>query len=401
MRILQLSPQFPFPPDEGGKIGIANIYMNFSSLGAEITFFSYEEPSSPVPEQHKNTAGQYGKLLIYPHCTKNTKSRIIKSFLTDSSIYLNKHISSNVKSFFREFLCNNDFDIIHADHTGMMPLALYLQSLTGIPLGLRLHNVEFMIWKRYAERLGTFNPLKIYINRQAKILKQAEKELIGKADICFPVSITDEKRAKELNPAARIITANAGVSEKDWQPDDAVRRNQFELIHATVYSWIHNIDAIKWFIENVMPEVKKRLPESVLTLLGRNVPDWLKNYISLGINPVGYVDRVQPYLNKANIYIAPLFVGSGIRIKILEAMAMELPVIATPVSAEGIYAGESEGLFIVKDKKEYASRIIELSENYVLARELGKKAREFVLNNFTWEKSVGIMYEEYRKLLSK
>ena len=397
MRILQLSPQFPYPTDEGGKIGIANIYMNFSRLGADVTFFTFEEPGSPIRQEHKAEAEKYGKLVLFPHSTRNTKARIIKSFLTDTSIYLKKHNNRSIEEFFDKFIKENKFDIIHADHTGMMPLALYVQSITGLPLGLRLHNVEYMIWKRYGEKLNLFNPLKLYINRQASILRLAEKNLISRADICFSVSVTDMERAEKLNPKAKVITAIAGVSEGDWQPDPEMVRNPYELIHATVYNWIHNIDAIKWFIDNVMPEVNRLLPESRLKLLGRNAPAWLGDYRNIGVDPVGYVDSVHPYLNRANIYIAPLFVGSGIRIKILEAMAMELPVIATPVSAEGIYATEKDGLFIVDNAKEFADKIIFLAENYEYARTLGKKAREFVLNNFTWEKSVSIMYDEDRK----
>lgn len=401
MRILQLSPQFPFPPDEGGKIGIANIYKNLNDLGAEVTFFSYEDLDNKIAAELISEAEKYGKVIIFTKCTKNTKFRIIKSFLTNTSVYLQKHISKEVKSFFHDYLSNNDFDIIHVDHTGMMPLGLYIQSIIKKPLGLRLHNVEYMIWKRYGERLGFLNPLKLYIRQQSRILFKAEKELIEKADICFSVSVTDKKRAQEMNPKARIITANAGVSESDWQPETDIARNKFEMIHATVYSWIHNIDAIKWFIINVMPLVKKQKPEAILTLLGRNAPDWLRNYTDIGVNPVGYVDRVQPYLNKANIYIAPLFVGSGIRIKILEAMAMELPVIATPVSAEGIYAKEEDGLFIVDNEIDFAHKIIELTDNYELTRDLGKRARKFVLQNFTWEKSVKIMFDEYQNLSNK
>jgi polysaccharide biosynthesis protein PslH len=399
MRILQLSPQFPFPPDEGGKIGIANIYKNFNSLGADVTFFSYEDPDNKIAAELIGEAEEYGKVIIFTKCTKNTKRRIIKSFLTNTSVYLQKHISNEVVSFFQDYLAKNEFDIIHVDHTGMMPLGIYIQSIIQKPLGLRLHNVEYIIWKRYGERLGSLNPLRLFISQQSRILRKAEKELIEKADVCFSVSVTDKKRAEELNPKARIINANAGVSESNWQPEKDIARNEFEMIHATVYSWIHNIDAIKWFIEKVLPIVKNQLPEATLTLLGRNAPDWLRNYTDIGVNPVGYVDSVQPYMNKANIYIAPLFVGSGIRIKILEAMAMELPVIATPVSAEGIYAKEEDGLFIVDNEKDFAHKIIELTENYELTRNLGKRARKFVLQNFTWEQSVKIMFDEYQKII--
>ncbi len=398
MKILQLSPQFPFPADMGGKISIANNYIFLSRHGADVTLFSYVEPGEKIEQKHIREAEQYGKVINFEACTRNTKARIIRSFFTFSSIYLTKHINGKVKLFFDEYLKEHEFDVIHADHTAMMPLALYVASIIKKPIGLRLHNVEYMIWQRYGEGLAFYNPLKLYIKQQASILKKAERKLYTEADTCFTISSVDYKRACELSPTAHVVNAAGGVNDRDWQPDPSVERNPLELIHATIYSWIHNINALKWFLDKVLPLVHREVPGISLTLIGRDAPEWLDDYKVLGVNRVGYVDKVQPYLNRASIYIAPLFVGSGIRIKILEAMAMELPVVATPVSAEGIHATEEEGLFLVDNERDFARKLAELTSDPERVRELGRKARKFIVENFSWEKNVRIMYDEYAKL---
>ncbi len=399
MRILQLAPRFPFPPDDGGKIGIANITKEFSRQGADVTFFCYQDNGWDNEEPALEEARRYCKPLIFGHSTKNTLWRIAKTYVTHKSIYLTKHISPAVKDYMKNLVTENDFDVIHIDHSAMAPLGLYVKSLINKPVGLRMHNIEYMIWKRYAERLRRWGPARFYINKQANLLKKAEEGFFSKMDVCFAITEADKKHALEMAPDANIVLASAGVNPDEWQPDPGIERNPFELTHATVYKWRHNIDALKWFLDNVLPELQKDIPGIKLTLIGKEAPEWLGSYASLGADPVGYVDRVQPYHNRANIYIAPLFVGGGIRIKILEAMAMELPVVATSVAAEGIDAGPDEGLFIADTPGEFLKIITELANDFTTARNAGKKAREFILNNFSWEKNVAMMMDSYRKLL--
>ena len=150
--------------------------------------------------------------------------------------------------------------------------------------------------------------------------------------------------------------------------------------------------------KKVLPNVRKKNPEITLSLIGSKAPEWLKEYE--GVNLLGYVDKVQPYINKAGIYVAPLFVGGGIRIKILEAMSMEIPVVASPVAAEGITAGEEDGLIVRETADDFANAITDLSENYTKAEGYGKKARKYVIQNYSWQQNVGIMINEYRNLLS-
>ncbi|MFW5662699.1 MAG: glycosyltransferase family 4 protein, partial [Bacteroidota bacterium] len=121
----------------------------------------------------------------------------------------------------------------------------------------------------------------------------------------------------------------------------------------------------------------------------------------LGVKGLGFVDSIKPYMNSSSIYIAPLLVGGGVRIKILEAMAMELPVVATSVSAQGIRAGNNEGLIVCDNPAEYAHSVLSLMRNPDRAVKLGKAARNFIINNHTWMRSVKKIYDSYTKLSGK
>ena len=138
-----------------------------------------------------------------------------------------------------------------------------------------------------------------------------------------------------------------------------------------------------------------------MNLIGKDAPASLGIYSELGVNLVGYVDKVQPYLDQASLYISPLFVGGGIRIKILEAMAMKLPVIATSIAAEGIDAGENEGLFRCDNPEDYSNIItMLLCDNYKRQR-LGKNARNSIQIKYSWEQNVKTIYDSYREIINK
>lgn len=402
LKILQIAPQFPFPEDDGGKIGIANIYKEFSRQGASVTLFAFRDSRvKKVSEKHIVQAEKFGNVRISNYNTRNTFPRIISSLFHREPLFTKKFKGPETVRLIENIAREGEFDVIHADHSSMADLAFIAKAILSVPVGLRMHNIEWMIWQRYALNINDFNPKRWYIYQQAKRLKKKEADIFGATDINFAITENDKERAHEMTPEAKIIVASAGVHANEWQPDYRVERDPREMILATIYSWPHNVDAVKWLIQSIIPRVRKVIPGARLTLLGKSAPSWLSDRQKEGVYTQGYVPKVQPFLNKASIYVAPLFVGAGIRIKILEAMAMELPVVATSISAEGINASEEEGLFIRDDEQSFSDVIVELMKNPEEARKRGKKAREYILANFSWSRNVKIMMDEYRRLTGK
>ncbi|MDC1067777.1 glycosyltransferase [Candidatus Kapabacteria bacterium] len=396
MKILQLIPQFCYPADEGGKIGIANIYEEFST-SEEVTLFSLS--NKKINSEHYELASQFGNVFIQYANTRNSFRNIFKSLFTKEPLYLFKHYSKDVIKQVEKIVETNSFDIIHADHTAMAPLAYYIKRKYGIPIGLRLHNIEYKIWERYSEELKYGSLKRKYIDSQASKLENKESILISKMDVNFVITDVDKKRAIKLSPKANIVVASAGVSPNKWFAGKLSQRQPKQIIIASTWNWIHNSNGLRWWVEKVLPLVKSKINDVELIVIGKDSPNFLKNNIN--IEPVGYVEEVLPYFHNSNIYIAPLFVGSGIRIKILEAMAAGLPVVSTSVSAEGIIASPEQGLFVSDDADAQAAIIVSLIKNKQHAYDLGQKAREFILEHHTWETNVNIIKQEYQKLIEK
>lgn len=397
IKILQISPRFPFPPDDGGKIGIANIFLQYVKQADKVTFLylSGQEDKQEEFNKYQNLA----KLIKLPYEPKYTPYKILKSIFSSEPLYITKHLDKKLISYILSLIENLDFDVVHIDHTYLAPLGIAIKNMTGKPFGIRIHNIESNIWKRYATKYPIYHPLRYYLLRQYQLLLDKEMELIEQADISFAITQNECDEIRSHKPNAKIIVASAGINPDDWIINNEIQRNQYEAIIATTYKWVHNLEAVKWLVGKVMPIVKKAIPQATLTLIGKSPPDWLKGYSELGVNVVGYVPKVQPYLNRAGLYVAPLFVGAGIRIKILEAMAMGLPVVATSISADGINSSEENGLFIANDYNSFAESMIYLMKNPQIAQNKGLNARNFVVQHYSWEANVKLMIDEFEKLI--
>ncbi len=399
IKILQISPRSPFPADDGGRIGIANIFIQYTKQAEKVSFLFLSEKNEKLSEINKYN--DIANIIRLPFEPKYTAFKILKSIFSTEPLYISKHIEKKLISYILNFIGKIDFDVVHIDHTYLAPLGIAIRNATGKPFAIRIHNIESNIWKRYTLRFPIYHPLRYYFSRQSELLLRKELEFIEQADVNFAITQNELDEIRSNAPEAKIIIAGAGINPNDWTIDNKIKRNQYEAILATTYKWIHNIEAVKWLIQKVMPIVKKELPEASLTLIGKSPPSWLRSYSNLGVNVIGYVPKVQTYLNRAALYVAPLFVGAGVRIKILEAMAMGLPVVATSISADGINASQENGIFIADDHHTFAEIIIYLMKNPDISELSGNKARSFVFQHYSWEKSVKLMIDEFEKLINK
>ncbi len=398
MKILQLTPQFPFPADDGGRIGIANIYYQFLEQGNEVEMVCMSRFQIKLGDINKYQ--KKGKISIILMDTRNTKFRVIRYFLKNKSLYIEKQYSKSLINKIESLVNVKSIDVIHADHSNMAKIAIELSVKYHKPIGLRLHNIEYLIWKRFYDGLGKFNPKRLFIGQQYKLLKRLESEFISKSDVSFAITKEDKKRALDISPKSNVLIASAGVDVESWKPDLNIDKLPNSLVVATTFNWFHNVNAVLWFIENVQPKLFSNFPNVKLKIIGKNPPNKFGEYGNIGVDKLGYVDDVKPYLNESEVYIAPLFVGGGIRIKILEAMSLGLPVVATDVSAEGIEATEKQGLIRANTINEYISQISNLFNDKNLRSELGENARNYIIENHTWKSNVKIMLDEYSKLVS-
>ena len=397
MKILQLSPQFPFPLSDGGKISIANMTRALVTSSCEVHVFCLVHTMPNDQQIHSFEQYTGAKCSCILHNTRNTPIAILTSLFDDQApLYIRKHRSLELKHAITLALQKESFDAILCDHTAMAEIGLYASELSDIPCIVRMHNIEYVIWERYADRLSMFDPRKWFIQSQAKKLRNMEIELCSKATHLAMITESDEDKISSFHSAISASYIPVGVDTAVFKPMQ-MTKSIHGLIHATTYDWIHNVEALDWFIAEILPEIQKRF-STELVLLGKHMPEHYRNGMIPGLIGKGYVENINVELNKASIYIAPLFVGGGIRIKILEAMSAGLPVIASPVSAEGIMAKREDGLIICSTKEEWILEIFNLMDNPIVSKELGVKARSFIEKNHSWEVTANRMMHLIQEL---
>lgn len=370
--------------DDGGKIVMGNVYEGFAKSGHEVHLVSIVnvEPANVLLESAK----QFGAVSIFELETKNTLWRGIKSLFQNESTYISKHKSKRILLKVCQIAKEFQPDLIWAEHSNMAWYAIKAKELLGMQTtshtALRMHNMEYIIWQRYAESLG-IGPLKWFVSLQAKRLKKDEKRILDYIDYALPITSIDKDRAQRLSSTPKYQVMTSGVDREflDYKSEFNTHKPK-SLVIATSYKWIHNIKGLHWFIKSVMPTVVKEIPEAKLYLIGRDIPEELKEYKC--VNAIGFVEDIKKELRKYEVYIAPLLVGGGIRIKILEAMALGLPVVATEISAEGIEAGREEGLFISDNPLEQAEAIINLMKDKEHREMMSDKSKDYIKNHHNW-----------------
>ncbi|MFM7341056.1 MAG: glycosyltransferase family 4 protein [Bacteroidota bacterium] len=397
MKLLQLSPQFPFPLSDGGKISIVNMTRALVQQGCEVDVLCLSKllPSKELIDEFRLYTGAHCTCIT--HDTSNSPIAILRSlFDLKNPLYMRKHRSTNYEIALINLITEQTYDGILCDHTAMAEYGLKASHMSHIPVVLRMHNIEHIIWERYADRFSSLDPRKVFILSQVRKLKQKEVEYASLMQHCAMITEQDVDILQEYNQLIKATYVPVGIDTKKFHPKERIQTAPHTLIHATTYDWVHNVEAIDWFISEVMPTIHKEYAAE-LHLLGKHMPDRYRTMKDIGIIGKGFVENMNDMLNNASIYIAPLFVGAGIRIKILEAMSAGLPVIASKISAEGIKANREDGLIVCNDATEFIMEISYLIQNPDQARLLGEKARSFILQHHSWERSAERMKELFQR----
>jgi len=383
MKILQVMPQYPWPMVDGGKVGLANIALEYARQGHDVHVAVYHDAAAPRYDPEPLT------IHAVDHVPRNTVGRIARSLLLRRSLYTWKHDTPAMAATLDRVIAEQGTDVLHCDHTCMAPLVMAAAKRHGLPWGFRLHNVEWLIWQRYAERFPVWHPARWYLLNQALKVQREEAHALTQADVVFAITPVDRDRALHLAPTANVVVAPAGVDPVHWERERQPTQPP-QVVMASNFRWVHNADALRWFLDDVWPAVRQH-HQATFHVIGVDVPAWVAEHAVNGVYVDGFVPDLAERYRSASISVAPLFVGSGMRLKIIEAMAAGLPVVATPVSAEGIELFEADGLLRADRAANMATSILGLLRDHELCDRLGRAARKGVADRYTWHASVGLM----------
>ncbi|MFH1675954.1 MAG: glycosyltransferase [bacterium] len=391
MRILWLIPQIPWPADTGGKQDTYFMIREFSRLGHEIKIGSIYFTESP-PDRNEipvEFADLVREIIFLPGNTGKLHSRLISSLADTVPFKFRKYYSPDAVRMTTDLISGEKFDAIITDHAHLAPLTLdakkAVESKGGkFPaIALRAHNVESIIVKKYSERVG--NPLVgVFAERESKKMEEYEGKILGEYNLVASISPADKATFERISSNyANIIVITAGIDTEALtvriEPPKAG-----EIVYVGSFDWQPNVDGALWFIEKVWPDIVNKLPDVHFSLVGRNPPPYLEKFASDKIKITGKVDSVTEYVKSASCSIVPLWIGSGMRYKILEAFALGCPVVSTLLGAEGIEAVDGEHILIRDNPADFAEAVIKILSDRELGEKLASNSRLLVENKYSW-----------------
>jgi sugar transferase (PEP-CTERM/EpsH1 system associated) len=371
------------PLDTGGKIRSYHILRELSRRH-DVTFFtSYAEHRGDI---HGELEHIFAQVIRYPLPLPRSRSfehltHYARGFFSRQPHQLVRHVSSHVTLGLRHLLEKEKFDVVVCDFlaaAGMIPWHF------PIPKVLFTHNVETLIWKRQCEVAR--NPLwKAICLREYCTMALAERRYLNLADHVMTVSDTDRDLFARTTEPAKITVIPTGVDLDFFQPA-AGEEQPNTLVFTGSMDYMPNEDGICYFVEQILPRVRLHLPNVALLVVGRRPSARLLRLAAMtsGVEVTGAVEDIRPYVQRGSVYVVPLRVGSGTRLKIFEAMAMGKAVISTSVGAEGLPVHSEQDILIADTPEAFANAVVKLLADRNLRSELGRAARDLVAQKHSW-----------------
>jgi len=397
LNILFICNKSPWPPREGGPIAMFNLIDGLTTFGHKVKVLAintnkYNVNPEEIPEEiNKKT----GIELVYIDLSVKALPAF-KNMVLNKSYHVERFKSPEFNKKLVEILQENEFDIVQFELVYMSPYIETIRKYSTAKIVLRAHNIEHLIWERIAE--GTSNFLKkFYINHLVSTLRNYELSILNEYDGIIPIT-SEDAEFFEAHASIPVFPVSFGINLEKFiiNKKEEVENTVF---HIGAMNWMPNDEGIKWFLKDVWPLLHKDLPNLKVYLAGREMPDWLKNLKLENVKVVGEVPDALEFISSKSISIAPLLSGSGIRVKIIESMAMGKAVVSTSIGAEGINYTDGENIMIADSPEDFSEAITILYQNLEMSKRIGDNARKLVAEEHSTKKIIERLVSFYQRIL--
>jgi glycosyltransferase involved in cell wall biosynthesis len=395
MKVLQLCIKPPFPTVDGGTMAMNSITQGLLREGCEVKVLAMESDKHPADrakmgEEYLRQTGfesQYVDLSVKPLAAA-------VSMLCGESYHVKRFRSEAFAARLRAILEQETFDVVHLESLFMTPYVPLIRSLSDAKVVLRSHNVEHVIWQRVAA--STPRGFKRwYLKHLALALRAYELEHVNDYDGVVCITKGDADYFRQHGCRRPLTSIPFGV-----EPDDAanVDVEPASLFHIGAMDWMPNRESIEWLLDEVWPVVHREVPQAHLYLAGRKMPQkWMDTPMD-GVTVVGEVPDAGYFIAGKQINVVPLLSGSGIRVKIIEAMAAGKAVVTTTVGAQGIDYTEGENLLVADTPAQFAAQIKRLVDDQEYCHSVGEAAARLVAEHYDVKRLTAQLLQFYDKI---
>jgi sugar transferase (PEP-CTERM/EpsH1 system associated) len=392
MRILWLNPNLLLPLDKGGKLRTWHL-MRQLAAEHEITYLSFADPlTSPADREGMREVCAHLHVI-----TRTDPAKGSAAFYADAAGRLfdalpyaaGKYRSAAYRGAVDAALARGRFDLVVCDF--LVP-AVNMPRTLPCPSVLFTHNVEAEIWRRHYERQR--DPVRRLLFRQQwRRMLRFEAETVGRFDLVLAVSGADRDTLQRLYPRALrapVHTVATGVDTQYFAPRPDRPVSPHHLVFTGSMDWIPNEDAMTYFCGNVLPRIRAEVPDVTLSIVGRApTPTVQRLAATHGVEVTGTVPDVRDHIERAAVYVVPIRIGGGTRLKIFEAMGMAKAIVATTIGAEGLPVQHGRDLLIADTPAAFADAVVSLLRHPERRASLERASRDLVVTHYDWSAVAG------------
>jgi polysaccharide biosynthesis protein PslH len=374
IKILQITNKPAYPSIDGGCLGMAKM-SNFydSSPDFSLDIFTLETFKHPFEKKNfeKHISNDVSVFSVKIN-TKPSAVAAIKALTTNKSYNLNRFKCVNFESKLAEILSQNKYDIIQLENIFVAHYLDLIRELSKAKIILNSANIEYEIWERMSVKSSWLKNR--YFRILAKQLKREEEEIWQKVDGIICATDKDKATISTVKTTDKLITLPFYLDTSKYKVNETIIETP-TFFHIGAMDWLPNVEGIEWFVEKVW---RKLTIINLLHLAGKGMSEKIMELNSPKIAIHGFVKNAIDFMNAYDIMIVPLLSGSGIRVKIIEAMALGKCIISTTIGAEGINYTVNKNILIANNEEEFFSIINSLITHPEKIKHIGNEARKLI-----------------------
>lgn len=391
MRVLQICPRVPFPVKDGGAAAMWTIHQGLKSQNVDSHIFAVNTLKHFVNESIISKIPEITSVTI--DTSVNVKDAFLNLFKS-SSYNVDRFFSTEAEQKLIELLQSKTFDIVQLEGIYVANYIATIKKFSKAKIVFRSHNIEYKLLEQQITLQNNFLK-KIYLDYLAKKLKKTEIESASQYDGIAVISKPEQYFYASLISPKKTIHIPFGIEIPTKKQNKITNKLKFYFVGAL--DWQPNLEGATWLIEKVWKPFFIDNPTIELHIAGKNTPEELKNLSANNLFIHGEVADINEFINDKNIMLCPLFNGSGMRIKLVEALAHSKPIIATKLAAEGIDLENEKCGWIAENELEFKTKI-----EFCIS----KPIEQYVINayvlaekNFNQEKITANLVQFYNSIL--
>jgi sugar transferase (PEP-CTERM/EpsH1 system associated) len=402
LKILYFCPQRVWPLTGGALL--RNFHLaNVLAARCQVTLLQLAKPDEKEtgtwPETH------FHRILTFERGPGYTPGNILRGMLGPTPLPVLNYASKSAAAKLSELLASEPFDAVQLESVHLLSYLDVIRRAPSRPAVIAdWHNVESELMSRYASRTGNWAK-RLLAYRTAHLLERAEQRLLSEADVHLVVSERERQLLESRFSKANVHVVPNGVDTAAFQTTVAGRSSSNETPNTLLFvgsmDYHANVDAVVWFVREIWPDVSSRFPSLTFTIAGRNPGPKVQALASTSVRITGSVDDIRPFYLSAAAVVVPLRVGSGTRLKILEAMAAGVPVVSTSLGAEGLEAADGVHLLTGDSRREFTSALIRLIQDRALAAALANAGLTLVAERYDWSIIGQRLYDIHDKVYGR